>query len=272
MTQVSVTETRTDTRTIDLGPGRSVALTVTEAGNGRTVLVLHGGGGPATVQGIAAHLSGTMHVLTPVLPGWNGTARPGWLSVVSDLAAAYLRLLQDEGHRNVLVIGSSLGGWIAADMAARDDGRLVTGLVLIDSAGVLIEGQPIRDFFALDARGVAEYSYYDADRFYVDPATVPAEQAAQRAANMATMRVFAGDPYMHDPELLGRLGRVEVPVLVLWGDSDRIITPGYGQALAAAFPQAQFAVVNHAGHLPQIEQPAATFGALDAFIGKNVSR
>jgi pimeloyl-ACP methyl ester carboxylesterase len=137
---------------------------------------------------------------------------------------------------------------------------------------VLIEGQPIRDFFALDARGVAEYSYYDADRFYVDPATVPAEQAAQRAANMATMRVLAGDPYMHDPELLGRLGLVEVPVLVLWGDSDRIITPAYGQALAAAFPQAQFAIINQAGHLPQIEQPAATFGALDAFIRKNVSR
>jgi pimeloyl-ACP methyl ester carboxylesterase len=137
---------------------------------------------------------------------------------------------------------------------------------------VLIEGQPIRDFFALDARGVAEYSYYDADRFYVDPATVPAEQAAQRAANMATMRVFAGDPYMHDPELLGRLGRVEIPVLVLWGDSDRIITPAYGQALTAAFPQGQFALINQAGHLPQIEQPAATFGALDAFISKNAGR
>ena len=116
---------------------------------------------------------------------------------------------------------------------------------------------------------LAEYSFYDADRFYVDPATVPPEQAAQRAANMATMRVFAGDPYMHDPGLPGRLGRVEIPVLVLWGDSDRIVTPGYGQALAAAFPQAQFTVISQAGHLPQLEQPDATFGALDAFIRKD---
>ena len=119
---------------------------------------------------------------------------------------------------------------------------------------------------------MAEYSYYDPGRFYVDPATVPPEQAAQRAANMATMRVFAGDPYMHDPGLAGRHGRVEIPVLVLWGDSDRIVTPGYGQALAAMFPQAQFTIVSQAGHLPQIEQPATTFGALDAYIGKNVSR
>jgi len=120
-------------------------------------------------------------------------------------------------------------------------------------------------------RGVAEYSFHDAERFYVDPATISPEQAAQRAANMATMRVFAGDPYMHDPGLRDRLGQVEIPVLVLWGDSDRIVTPGYGQALAAMFPQAEFAVVNQAGHLPQLEQPAATFGALDAFVSKTVS-
>ena len=154
-------------------------------------------------------------------------------------------------------------------MAARDDAGLIGGLVLIDSVGVLVEGQPIRDFFSLDARGVAEYSFHDAERFYVDPANVPPEQAAQRAANMATMRVFAGDPYMHDPGLAVRLGRVEIPVLVLWGDSDRIVTPGYGQAMAAAFPRARFAVISRAGHLPQLEQPAATFGALDAFIHKN---
>ena len=263
--------TGTRTLTIELGSGRSAEVTLAEAGTGRTALVLHGGGGPATVQGIAAHLSGAMHVLTPVHPGWDGTARPGWLAAIGDLAAVYLRLLRDEGHRDVLVIGSSMGGWIGADMAARDDGRLITGLVLIDSVGVLVEGQPVRDFFALDARGVAEYSYYDPGRFYVDPATVPPEQAVQRAANMATMRVFAGDPYMHDPGLAARLGRVEIPVLVLWGDSDRIVTPGYRQALTAAFPQAQFTVISQAGHLPQIEQPAATFAALDAYLRKNVS-
>jgi pimeloyl-ACP methyl ester carboxylesterase len=119
---------------------------------------------------------------------------------------------------------------------------------------------------------VAEYSFYDAERFYIDPATVAPEQAAQRVANMATMRVFAGDPYMHDPGLPGRLGRVEIPILVLWGDSDRIVTPGYGQVLAASFPQAQFTVISQAGHLPQLEQPGATFGALDAFIRKEPGR
>jgi hypothetical protein len=55
------------------------------------------------------------------------------------------------------------------------------------------------DFFTLDPRGVAEHSFYDSDRFYVDPAALPPDQAAATQANMATMRTLAGDPYMHDP-------------------------------------------------------------------------
>jgi pimeloyl-ACP methyl ester carboxylesterase len=253
-----------DTRTVQLRP--DLTVTLAEDGTGRTALILHGGGGPATVQNIAAHLSGTMHVITPTHPGWDGTERPGWLASVNDLALAYLQMLKDEGHRDVLVIGSSIGGWIGTEMAVHDNGGLITGLVLMDSAGVLIEGQPMADFFALDARGVAEYSYYDPDRFYVDPATIPPEQAARRAANMATLRVLAGDPYMHDPELLGRLGQVKIPVMVLWGDSDRIFTPEYGRAFARAFPDARFSIVADAGHLPQLEQPAAVFDALDSYL------
>lgn len=254
------------TRTVNLPA--DLAVTLTEAGTGRTALILHGGGGPATVQPIAVHLSGTMHVVMPTHPGWDGTSRPGWLTSIGDIAQAYLQLLRAEGHRDVLIIGSSLGGWIGGEMALRDDGDLVRGLVLIDAVGVHVEGHPIRDFYSLDARGVAEYSYHDPGRFYVDPATVPAEQAAQRAANMATMRVFAGD-LMYDPGLLGRLAQVKAPALVLWGDSDRIVTPGYGQALAAAFPDAQFKVIAEAGHLPQLEQPAATFAALDSFLASD---
>src|SRR6266704_958537 len=75
----------------------------------------------------------------------------------------------------------------------------------------------------------------NANRFYVDPATVSEEQAARQRANMATMRSVAGEPYMHDPTLLDSLGRITIPVLVIWGDSDRIVTPAYGAAYAAAF-------------------------------------
>ncbi len=259
-----------ETRTLQLDP--DLPVTLEEAGTGRPALVLHGGGGPATVAGIAAHLADTMHVLTPTHPGWNGTDRPERLGTIVELASAYLRLLAVEDLRNVLLVGSSIGGWLAAEMALDDRQQRISGLVLIDAVGVEIEREPIRDFFALDARGVAEYSFHDADRFYVDPATLPVEQIARQRANIATLRVLAGDPYMHDPGLLARLQSREVPTLVIWGASDRIVTPAYGQALADAFVNANFTIVPDAGHLPHIEEPAATFEVIDTFLATTNNR
>src|ERR1700681_109825 len=238
-------------------------MTLTESGTGRPVLILHGGGGPFTVAGIAGHLAETMHSITPTHPGWNGTPRPEWLSGMDDLALAYLHLLEDEDLKNVLIIGSSMGGWIGSEMAVRDGAGRITGLIVIDSVGINVDAHPIRDFFALDARGVAKYAWHDSDRFYIDPATVPAEQAARTKANIATMRVIAGD--MYDPKLLRRLRRVGIPALAIWGDSDGIVTPAYGAAYAGAFQNGRLEVIKDAGHLPQIEQAAATLAVIDAF-------
>ncbi|MFD9565969.1 alpha/beta fold hydrolase [Streptomyces sp. NPDC059994] len=243
-----------------------LSLTLTEAGTGRPCLILHGGGGPATVAGLASHLARTGHAITPVHPGWDGTHRPEWLTGIDDLALAYLHYLQDCGLRDVLVVGSSVGGWTAAEMAVRDTGGIITGLVLIDPVGVHVEAEPIRDFFALDALGVAEYAWHDSARFYRAPETVPAGQVALQRDNMATLRLLAGDPNMHDPKLLRRLRRVDVPALLLWGESDRIVTPAYGAAYAEAFGRGRLHVIPEAGHLPQLERPEATFAAIDGYL------
>ena len=254
----------TTTRTIELPPDLTIELA--EAGSGAAALVLHGGGGPATVESISKHLAATHRTLTPTHPGWNGSPRPAWLTRIEALAAAYLRLLGELDLAEVLVVGSSVGGWIALEMALQEGGERVGRLVLIDSVGVAIPGQPIRDFFALDPRGVADYSFHDGNRFYVDPSTLPAEQLALRRENMATLRLLAGDPYMHDPAMFERLGEIAIPTLVVWGESDRIVTPDYGRALAAAIPDGRFEMILRAGHLPQIEQPEATFQAIDGFL------
>ncbi|OJW05407.1 MAG: alpha/beta hydrolase [Chloroflexi bacterium 54-19] len=241
-------------------------MTLAEGGRGRPIFVLHGGGGPFTVAGIAGHLGEAAHTILPTHPGWNGTPRPTGLSTIAELASIYLGYLASEGLRDVLVIGSSLGGWLGTEMVLQDRAGLITGLILIDAVGVEVSGEPIRDFFALDARGVAEYSFHDAARFYVDPASLSPEELAARQANMATMKIVAGDPYMHDPSMLARFDQVQIPVLAIWGESDRIVTPAYGAAFAAAFPQARFETVKEAGHLPQIEKPAETFALIDAFL------
>jgi pimeloyl-ACP methyl ester carboxylesterase len=71
---------------------------------------------------------------------------------------------------------------------------------------------------------------------------------------------------MHDPRLLARLADVRIPVLGIWGSSDRVVTPAYGRAMLAAFPESRFEVVPEAGHLPHLEQPARTLALLDGFL------
>jgi pimeloyl-ACP methyl ester carboxylesterase len=246
-------------------------LVFAEAGTGRPALIIHGGGGPFTVAPLAAHLAPTMQTFVPTLPGWNGAERDESWTRVSDITGVYLDWLAERDLTDVLVIGSSLGGWIASDLAARDavaaggEGR-ISGVVVIDGAGVEIPGEPARSFFGLTPQQIAEYSWHDPALGLRNLTTITPEQLAAQKENMATMALLAGDPYMYDPTLLGRLGDIRIPVLLIWGDSDRVFTPGYGAGYAAAFDSARFEIVKDAGHLPQLEQPAATFELIDSFV------
>lgn len=84
-------------------------------------------------------------------------------------------------------------------------------------------------------------------------------------SNGRTMAVLAGRG-MSDPTLLDRAATITVPTLVVFGESDRIVTPSYGRAVARAIPGAEFAEVRAAGHLPHLEAPAATWAAIDPFV------
>jgi pimeloyl-ACP methyl ester carboxylesterase len=249
-------------------------LPVLEAGaaNSRTALVLHGGGGPQTVTPIVGHLATTMHVFAPTHPGWDGTRRPDAIASIADLAAAYLEFLLGRGENDVVVIGSSIGGWIALEMAIQSaaDERyagLIGAVIDIDGVGAVIEGEPIADFFALDARQLAEAAWHNPALGYRDPAAFSAEQRAIQQSNGQTMAVIAGRS-MSDATLLGRLGSVTVPTLVVFGESDGIVTPAYGRSVAHAIPGAEFAVVPAAGHLPHLEAPEATWAIIDPFLNR----
>ncbi|MGA0568293.1 alpha/beta fold hydrolase [Rathayibacter sp. KR2-224] len=239
----------------------------------RKLLVLHGGGGPATMAPIVARYAESWPVLAPTLPGWNGSARPDAVDSIPRLARGYLDALLERGQRDVLVVGSSMGGWMALEMAATAAGDeryagVLSAIVVIDGTGIAVAGEPITDVFALDPRGLAEAAWFDPDRGYFDPATLPEEQRAVQRANQATIRTLAGDPYMHDPSLLARLAEIAVPALVLWGAADRVATPAYGRAMATEIPDAEFAVIERAGHLPQLENPEALWARLDPFVSR----
>lgn len=236
----------------------------------RTALILHGGGGPQTVAPIVGHLAPTLRPVAPTHPGWDGTPLPDSIASVGDLASAYLTRLVEQGESDVVLIGSSIGGWIALEMAvqAATDPQyagLIGAVVVIDGVGAVVEGEPIADFFALDARGLAELAWHDPERGYRDPAGFTDEQRAIQQSNGRTMAAIAGRA-MSDPGLLDRLGAVDVPALLVWGASDRIVTPAYGRAVARALPGATFVEIPAAGHLPHLESPELTWAAIDPFL------
>jgi pimeloyl-ACP methyl ester carboxylesterase len=244
--------TATQAVSTDAGP---VDVTYTERGDGRPYLILHGGAGPRSVGGFADLLaeSGPGRVIVPVHPGFDGTPRPDSLSSVRGLASLYVGLLDELGLTDVTVIGNSIGGWIAAEVALLGSAR-VSGLVLANAAGLQIDAHPIVDFFALTLDQVTELSYYNPDKFRVDLSAVPDAQKAVIAANRAALAVYGGTT-MSDPTLLGRMPGVSVPALVVWGAADGVVPPEHGRAYADAMPDAELRVITTAGHMPQLETP-----------------
>ena len=255
----------TSTHRIPVAGYGTVELSVTEKGQGQPFLLLHGGGGPLTVAGFADLLAAQRpaRVITPTHPGFGGTPRPDSLASVQGLAAVYIALLAELGLSDVTVIGNSIGGWIAAEMALLDTNR-INSFVLVDAVGIEVPGHPIADFFSLTPRQVAELSYHDPDRFGIDPSKLSPEALTVMAGNRATLAVYAGTS-MIGAGLAQRLASVTTPALVIWGDSDHIADADYGRAFADAIPGARFQLLRETGHLPQIETPGQLLDAVWAF-------
>jgi pimeloyl-ACP methyl ester carboxylesterase len=210
------------------------------------------------IQRLAA--SGDLRVLTPTHPGFGGTPRPGALKSVRALASLYVNLLEALDLDDVTVIGNSVGGWIAAEIALLHSPR-VSALVIIDAAGIEVDGHPIADIKGLSLPEIQALSFHDPSPFRIDPTQLSDAQKALAAANAAALVIYAGSS-MADESLLGRLGDITVPTLVLWGESDRIVDSTYGRAYASAIPGAQFELLTATGHLPQLETPDLVLNAL----------
>jgi pimeloyl-ACP methyl ester carboxylesterase len=193
-------------------------------------------------------------------PGFGGTPRPAGLDSARQLGELYRSLLGQLGLTGVAVLGSSIGGWIAAELALAAPDR-VTRLVLLDAAGLASADHPGADYFSMTLDQVFDVSFAHPDRFRIDPAQLTSEQQAIAAGNRAALEVYGGRS-MADPGLAARLAGLTTPTLVVWGEADRMFTPAYGQEYAAAIPGATFRLVPDAGHLPQLEAPEAVLALL----------
>jgi pimeloyl-ACP methyl ester carboxylesterase len=258
----------TVTHAVNLAGIGPVEVTVADYGSGQPFLVLHGGAGPQSVTGFAEKFAGAHHVrvLVPTHPGFGGTPRPEALVSIPGLAALYDTLLDQLDLADVTVIGNSIGGWITAEIALRKSPR-VSGIVLIDAVGIEVPGHPVADFFSLTMDQVFALSFHNPEPFRIDPTTLPPVAQALAAGNRMAIAAYAGTS-MADPTLTGRLASLEIPTLVLWGDSDGIVDADYGRAYAAAIPMARFQLLAATGHSPQLETPGqvdrAVWGSANA--------
>lgn len=237
---------------------QGIELPVSRRGRGRPLLMLHGGGGPVSSRPFADLLAEHMEVIEPVHPGFAGTAIPEHFDGMEDLVYLYLDLMDKLDLRDAVLMGFSMGGWAAAEIAVRNQQR-IGQLILVDAVGIKPgsrDDRDIPDIFATSPEEVERLMWHD-------PAKAPGaagrsdEEWQAAAANRVALGMYTWDPYMHNPKLPRRLHRVGVPTLLLWGAGDRLVTPDYGRAYAGMIPQADLQVIGAAGHLPHIEQPEA---------------
>jgi len=245
-----------------------IDLELWEGGDGPPVLFLHGAGGFRPDDPFVGLLSQRRRVIAPSHPGFGGSALPDWLDRPDDIAILYLELLALLGHAQLDLIGCSVGGWIAAELASMVPERF-RRLVLVGPVGVKLGSRDtldIPDIFAMPAATVEKLLYHDPDRHRPDPANLSDAQLATMLRNRETTALLTWEPYMHNPKLRHRLHRVRCPTLLLRGESDGLISPAYLEGYAKLLPNARTATIAAAGHVPQIEQPAAFADSVLAFL------
>jgi pimeloyl-ACP methyl ester carboxylesterase len=245
-----------------------VRLEVVEYGQGRPILWLHGEEGLDQEAPVLHALAGHARVVAPSHPGYGHSPEVGGIDTVDDLAYLYLDLLAQLDARDAVVVGCSLGGWVAAELAVKCTAR-VGRLVLVAPLGLKVgdrETRDIPDIFALHPDEVLKVQYHDPARARLDHATLSDDRLTVIARNREATALYAWEPYFHDPKLRGRLHRIAVPTLLVWGAEDRFVGADYyGAAYRDAIPGARLEAIAGAGHFPHLEQPAAVAERIRAF-------
>jgi len=234
-----------------------VRIELLKRGSGRPLLLLHPAIGIKSTDGVIDELARSFTVIAPSHPGFGRSELPRAMTTVDDLAYFYLDLMEAMDLRDVVLAGVSFGGWIAAEIAIKSTER-VSHLVLADAVGIKLgdrEQRDIVDIFTTRQAEIDRLAYHDPRIGAVDHATISDDDAHILFRNREATALFAWSPYMYDPKLAGRLHRIRVPTLVLWGASDRIVLPDYGRAYSKLIAGAQFELVEDAGHYPHIERP-----------------
>ncbi len=230
----------------------------------RTHLLRGGRGGPLLVlhpefaanrwfpyhDNLAAHFQ----VFAPDHPGFGQSDRPEWLEGIDDAVFHYVDLLDNIGLDRVSVLGTSLGGWIAAEFAVAHPER-VHRLVLVGAAGIKVDGVERFDVFLHSIEETLPHLFHDASRAaQLLPTEFGPDVIVRGYREAATLARLSWNPYLYNPKLQRRLRRITAPTLIVWGQDDTFLPPAYGEAYARLIPGATLQTIPQCGHLVPYEQ------------------
>ena len=204
------------------------------------------------------------HVFAPDLPGFGLTGRPDWMRDITDYVLYLQDLLQALGLKKPLIIGHSLGGWMAAELAVWYP-ELIGKLVLCNAAGLRVKGSPMANLFALNPQEALALCFENSN---AAAPLIPAEPSidffmTQYRENISLALLMWNPNY--DPRLERRLARITCPTLIIWGANDRLIPPVYGETWHKSIPGSTLVSMPGTGHMPMFEQQDAWMQQITAF-------
>jgi pimeloyl-ACP methyl ester carboxylesterase len=245
-----------------------IDLEVLRGGHGDPIVLLHGMRSLTTASRFPTLLAAHGAVVAPSCPGFGTSPRPKDFDTVYDLVQLQRALLDGLPQESITLVGLSFGGWLAAEVAAQGHPRL-SRLVLVDPVGIKIgdrETADILDVFNRSPAQVRRAAWHDPDRFAPDFDAMEDAEIVRFAREWESLCLYAWNPYMYNPRLPRWLGRIGVPSMVVWGESDGIVTPDYGRAFARLIPGARFTTIAGAGHHPEIERPEELAALIGSFV------
>ncbi len=248
--------------------GGGVEIELHEDGTGAPLVFLHSGQGFVPAQPYVGLLAKKRRLLAPSHPGFGRSSLPDWLDTPDDIAHIYLELMDRIGVERADLVGCSLGGWIAAEMATKAPERF-RKLVLVAPVGVKtgpVDKLDIPDIFAIPQERVSQMLFHDPAKFRFDPSKFRDDELTIIARNRETLALLVWEPWMHNPKLKHRLHRLAMPTLFLRGESDGLVSADYIERFARLVPGARIETIAKAAHALQVEQPETFAAKLSGFL------
>jgi pimeloyl-ACP methyl ester carboxylesterase len=246
-------------------------LHLLKGGSGEPLLMLHGAGGNPGWLPYHRELAKRFAVYAPSHPGYGQSGRPDWISTINDMAHFYRQFIEELGLAPVHLMGFSMGGWLAAEIAAMCP-AYVKSLVLVDAAGIKPEVGEIAEILMVSQDVVKKLRFYDPTQVpdydtLVNRQLTPQEEALQWRNREMTSRL-CWKPYFHNPKLPAYLRGVKVPTLIVWGREDAIIPVNCAELYHRALANSVLQVIDRCGHSPALEKPQEFLKAVMEFLSE----